>query len=289
MRPVGLLAVLLACCHAGQHSFHVEHDGHRIQTKAKGGWQECAVGRCQCVNASRSLSQHQEDRYVATNFFCRECEVRRNYVEIGALDGLKYSTTHLLEHEAHFGGLLIEGHPINARALQHNRGRSGNNVIAAAAVCAQTTGGTVQFIGPPNMGTAGVKSSMNAGYIKQWGVLGRWNGRNYTVPCKPIGAMIRNAGINAVHFFVLDVEGAELMVLQTMDWSIPVLVWSIELDNTNREKDDAVRALLLSHGYMPFGRKNRKNINQIFVRDPKLARARISKCSECARQCAQVK
>ena len=33
----------------------------------------------------------------------------------------------------------------------------------------------------------------------------------------------------AVDYFSLDVEGSELVVLETMDWSIPVRVWVIEL------------------------------------------------------------
>ena len=64
----------------------------------------------------------------------------------------------------------------------------------------------------------------------------------------------------------------QLEVLRTMDWSIPVLVWSVELDGSNRVKDEAVRDLLLSKGYAPY---TRKSINQFFVRPRARARARV--------------
>ena len=167
-------------------------------------WQ-CSRSRvnCLCFDQNLSLAQHEEDTYAVGHFFCDVCESRRNYVEIGALDGIKYSTSIGLERQAHFGGLLIEGHPVNARALQRNRGSSGKNIIASTAVCAQEKG-TVQFIGPPNMGTAGIASNMNEQYLASWGRLGRWKGKNYTVPCKPIGSIIRDAGLKLVHFFVLE-------------------------------------------------------------------------------------
>ena len=79
------------------------------------------------------------------------------------------------------------------------------------------------------------------------------------------------------------VEGAELTVLQTMDWSIPVLVWTIELDGSNLTKDDAVRALLRSKGYTSFAKHK---INEIFVRNEKFALGRAAQCKKCATRCA---
>ena len=60
--------------------------------------------------------------------------------------------------------------------------------------------------------------------------------------------LVRLAGIQEIDFFSLDVEGAELLVLQTFDWSVPVKMFCIELD---REPDYVaqVHALLDVHGY----------------------------------------
>ena len=46
------------------------------------------------------------------------------------------------------------------------------------------------------------------------------------VPCTGLGKLLRQAGVTKVDLLSLDVEGAELTVLNTMDWDIPVRVRS---------------------------------------------------------------
>ena len=60
--------------------------------------------------------------------------------------------------------------------------------------------------------------------------------------------MIQAAGVRVIHLLSLDVDGAELSVLKTFDWTVPIGVLLVELDGSNRDKDEAVRALLRSHG-----------------------------------------
>ena len=62
--------------------------------------------------------------------------------------------------------------------------------------------------------------------------------------------MLQKAQFRFVDFFILDVEGGELSVLETFDWSIPVCVWIVELDGENPDKDAAVRALFKQQGYV---------------------------------------
>jgi len=70
------------------------------------------------------------------------------------------------------------------------------------------------------------------------------------VPCRPISAILHEAGVTHIDFFSLDVEGAELKVLQTFDFNISVGIWLVELDGSNPHKDQAVRNLLRWHGYI---------------------------------------
>ena len=70
------------------------------------------------------------------------------------------------------------------------------------------------------------------------------------VPCRPLGPMLAMLGITHVDLWVLDVEGAELEVLQTVDFAtITFDVIVVEQDGGNKAKDEAVRALLRSKGY----------------------------------------
>ena len=94
------------------------------------------------------------------------------------------------------------------------------------------------------------------------------------VRCRPLGKLAREIGVEHVDFWSLDVEGAELTVLevhlcthahaytlhtrvrvracacmlQTWDWAIPVDVLLVELDGRNAKKDGDVRALLRRRG-----------------------------------------
>ena len=81
-----------------------------------------------------------------------------------------------------------------------------------------------------------------------------------TVQSLPLSEILM--GEKEIDFFSLDVEGYELKVLETMDWSIPVKVWLIEnhLGNPNFHK---VRNLLSSKGYV-FA--ERIHWNDVFVR-----------------------
>lgn len=75
-----------------------------------------------------------------------------------------------------------------------------------------------------------------------------------TVPCKNLAAIFRQHKIQHIDLFFLDVEGAELTVLQTIDWlNIKIDMFVVELNLTDELKDAAVRAVLKSHGYVqPF-------------------------------------
>ena len=70
------------------------------------------------------------------------------------------------------------------------------------------------------------------------------------LPCLPLGEILSMFGIARIDFFSLDVEGAELEVLKTLDFSrVHINVIAIEADGRNSQKDEAVRKLVLAHGF----------------------------------------
>ena len=226
-----------------------------------------------------SRSQAEQDIKLFRQLYCDDCQKQRNYVEIGALDGQRLSNTLMFESHFNWGGLLIEGHPENAVKLVKRRAPSGRNTIFSEAVC--DVKGNVTFIGDVGDGTAGLPNQMSESYKAVWSKRGRLQ-HKHTVPCRPIGEMIRLAKLEEIHFFSLDVEGAELLVLSTMDWSVPVHVWMVEMpsDDDQRKEidcdhvveqmgDDAIaagganstckqaqiRALMRKHGYAEMSAK----------------------------------
>lgn len=73
------------------------------------------------------------------------------------------------------------------------------------------------------------------------------------VPCMTLSELFHKNGIDHVDLFYLDVEGGELTVLETFDWSVPIDIFVVEMDSSNPQKDEAVRQLLFAHGYVtPF-------------------------------------
>ena len=70
---------------------------------------------------STQSTRRAEDISLVQHVFCDVCPKQRTYLEIGALDGLKYSNTVLLERGYNWGGLLIEGLPQNAVPTPHGR------------------------------------------------------------------------------------------------------------------------------------------------------------------------
>ena len=70
------------------------------------------------------------------------------------------------------------------------------------------------------------------------------------VSCLPLHALLHMFGIARVDLFSLDVEGAELEVLKTVDFSaVRINVIVVEQDGGNTKKEEAVRQLLLANDF----------------------------------------
>jgi hypothetical protein len=109
--------------------------------------------------------------------------------------------------------------------------------------------GSIDFISNasgPNVATSTSPGFSAEGFRKRFGLNGR-----PTVPvgCGPMQPILDVTGMLDVDLFSLDVEGGELEVLKTIDFSrtnIDMLM--VELDGYNPEKDETVRRLLKDAG-----------------------------------------
>lgn len=105
---------------------------------------------------------------------------------------------------------------------------------------------------------------MSATFKESWKSL-HAAGKTQEVQCLPLRDILAEYNIRHIDFFSLDVEGGELMVLQSIDWSkVTVNVILVELDGTNQTKDEDVRQLLKHAGYKWHSRDRN---NEWFVRD----------------------
>jgi hypothetical protein len=237
-------------------------------------------------------SQLGEDYYAYQTFFGH---VRNGtFVELGALDGEIFSNTKLFEDYLGWTGVLLEANPllfpylcarrvcserinvaicdpasIRPRLRGNHRGRD-NTYLSAAT----TTVTTVHYVQPVGVVSWwGVSGAAALGAIEEF-MSPTFRAQFYgnktkrivlPVQCHSLKNVLRLLGVTHVDFLSVDVEGAELSVLQTLDFTeVSVDVAVVELDGRDRHKDDAVKQLLARSGFLVHGATRQ---NTWFVRE----------------------
>lgn len=224
-----IMALWTALTRAGQHGFTFHGQGKR--------------------------EKDAEDRHLFVHYFSNASErpfaTGGTYLEMGAADGVRISNTYFFEKYLNWSGLLIEPSAAFVH-LNRTRGRNTRNTLVNEACCNKS--GTVEFAEGANTDVSGIVSLMSTAHAHRFHasstqeVSRAGNSTARMVRCRPLASMVADAGIKVIHLFSLDVEGAELSVLETFDWSVPIGVLLVELDGKSRAKDEGVRALLRSRG-----------------------------------------
>ena len=191
-------------------------------------------------------SQALEDKYVLRNFFHpvhgqqRTLDGHGFFIELGAYDGVTFSNSHYFEHGLRWRGVLIEAEPQNyARLRSADRPRSSK---LHAAVCANAS--LLSMAGRGGIARAAkVRGGLKTGSALDLGGLD-----SGLVNCLPMNHLLElsgaasDASIVGVDLFSIDVEGAEIHVLNTHDWRrFPARVLLIE--DTRGQEDRTRRAV----------------------------------------------
>lgn len=181
-------------------------------------------------------SQLGEDVFVF-KYFVNKIVKDGIFIELGALDGVKYSNSKFFEDQLRFTGILIEP-TRNYNKLIINRPNCKNYNYAISNIEGENI-----FIGED--ATAGIIDN-----IPEF-MLSRYHKKSltYKVEGIPISKIISQSNISYIDIYFIDVEGAEFIVLDTTDWSIPIYLIIIELHNLDIEKDNKCRELLVKNGF----------------------------------------
>lgn len=186
-------------------------------------------------------SQQGEDIYIYRNFINKEVP-DGIFVELGAMDGIKYSNTKFFEDTLKMKGTLIE--PTSQYfQLIDNRPQCKNYNTAV-----HYTKDKVKFLG--DYATAGLTETMHENFKTIW----HQNSSEYYVEGEPFSDILHKSNLTYIDLLSIDVEGGEEVVLKTMDFTIPVYLICIELDGHNIEKDERCRQILIQNGFS-FDRK----------------------------------
>ncbi len=183
-------------------------------------------------------SQFGQDSYVHEQFFPGVTD--GVFVDVGAGDGATDSNTLHFEEEG-WSGLLVEAHPDIFKKLIETR------KVAAENVCCANFTGKKFFQLVPVQGWSGLDDFIRKfdedemDRIDAAGPIGAM-----PLPCFPLRDLLEKHGIRVVDYLSLDVEGAELSVLESVDWDrVEIRVITVEINR----KDDAISSLLLGCGY----------------------------------------
>lgn len=197
-------------------------------------------------NKTLFKGQEGEDVYVYNHFFNPEVRYTSRYetnyfVELGALDGIRFSNSYYFEKELSWGGVLIEGETLNYVKLEENR--MGEEVVTVhAGICKDPT--ILHLFGTGPMAAKEVVENMPSAQKT----------RRTSVICLPMQDLLnQHPAMDHIDFYSIDIEGAELDVVTTHDWdSMPVGVVVIEMRPVDEHSNPSVRRALHSNGLCRF-------------------------------------
>eukprot|EP00525_Craspedostauros_australis_P014072 CAMPEP_0198118224 /NCGR_PEP_ID=MMETSP1442-20131203/20804_1 /TAXON_ID= /ORGANISM="Craspedostauros australis, Strain CCMP3328" /LENGTH=297 /DNA_ID=CAMNT_0043776445 /DNA_START=157 /DNA_END=1050 /DNA_ORIENTATION=- len=219
--------------------------------------------RCQrTLPAHLHKAQSEEDKMLLKWFknFCGG-----TYIEMGGLDGVEFSNSHVFNKGLGWKGVLVEADPRSYKQLVINR----PNEIATvhAGVCLDEkdlhyvlSGGHAAVSGFLEFAT---KEFKNMHWTQQ--VIDK----ALIVKCRRLDKILQETVGKSFYFdfFSLDIEGAELLALQSLnfdEYQFGIIV--VEADGKSKLKDDSIKALLGRSGYDFIHNINRSNwfINKNF-------------------------
>jgi len=165
-----------------------------------------------------------------------------NYIEIGATDGVVLSNTHLLSRNFGWTGILVEPNLHYFKKLKKNRK---TDKLFNCAI-SNSSGIEVDFFETkyPEL------STLSIDYDDAW-----LNERNIglkktKVKTLTLADLINNSGQESpINFLSIDVEGAELEVLSSLnDTKVPILYICVEHSN-NESRRTAIADIMSANGY----------------------------------------
>lgn len=156
-------------------------------------------------------SQHIEDLLLLPTLLLATGFQPGVFVELGALDGVRYSNTLVLERCFNWRGILIEANPHNFAKLQASGRRATkihSGVCSGTGFVTMTVGGSEE--------SADVEA-LPKNILKGMQQRRKISNATVDVPCRSLSSIMHGAGIDSADFLSLDVQGAEYKVLETVD------------------------------------------------------------------------
>lgn len=213
------------------------------------------VNKCNIFNINprdvKFYSQQDEDKYII-QYLLKEKITDGTFLEIGACDGVLYSNTKTLEDYFCFNGILIEPQSNFFKNLKQNRNSDKNEIYNYAV--SNSDAEYIEFIG--DNAEAGITKNINTNLnkFKHW--------KPYKVKNIKMKEILQKSSFNYIDFMIIDVEGGELELLKSIDFSFPIFCIIIEAHSTEQEKNKIFGKFLKSKGFIY---KERQRGNEVWL------------------------
>ena len=212
-------------------------------------------------------SQHGQSQHVD-----KLLKGRRNgvFLECGAMDGERFSNSLFFEIYRNWTGILIEANPEQLRSLI-NRNR---NAFVVRACLSITTRPQIMKYAVPHTNIGGALSSALDDHVVKWfRKVARSNAMpEIYVQCFPLLSILDALDIYHIDYLSLDVEGAEIEILKTVNWEkLTVDVLTIEYRhslNNLKELRDLFKKTgnYKESGFLPAGTNETSGQDVVFIR-----------------------
>jgi len=160
------------------------------------------------------------------------------FIECGAADGETYSNSLFFELERNWTGLLIEANPDYHRALLDKNRRA---FVLNTCLSTERRPATVRM--QPAGVYGGIVDKMHQSHLTFISAVMK---PEVAVNCFPLNTIMAALGISHVDYFSLDVEGPEIEILRTVDWTrlhIDVITVEYRINSRSRMRIDEAATL----------------------------------------------
>ncbi len=185
-----------------------------------------------------------EDDALYEIFYTNPLNCCGTIVEVGAGDGVQYSTSFFFEKGMNWTTYLVEADPLEYEKIGKNR--SGKKVIATnGAFCKE---GPYLFFDEESRTFQGITPEDDHSSELMSKDLDVTNSTS-KVDCIRLDTVL--AGIDHVNVMIIRAKGDPWAVIRTMDWNVRVDIWVILMEQKEGVTHDIARAALKLHDYVP--------------------------------------
>lgn len=187
-------------------------------------------------------SQYGQDGFLVKFFNAKK---NGKFIDVGAYDGITFSNTYYLEKELDWSGICVEPNPIPFKKLKTSR-NSVNLNCGIGEYASEMKFLAVSGAGEMLSGFLDTCDEHQLKRIEEYVTEHGVEKNIILVPVRPLKDILNEIGIYDIDYCNIDVEGGELSVLKSIDFST-TKIKLLSVENNKGSKD--VKNYLEKFGY----------------------------------------